>query len=100
MYWKRNQSIPKDMFPSYDYVLTIDVSESGSTKERKQGFISSVRTRKSTLFANKFHSQCITLANGDWDQSFPIPQEVKSEISHWLTVLNQWNGKEISLFPS
>ncbi|KAM9954253.1 hypothetical protein ACTFIW_003794 [Dictyostelium discoideum] len=35
-----------------------------------------------------------------WDQSFPIPQDVKSEISHWLTVLNQWNGKEISLFPS
>ncbi|KAM9975719.1 hypothetical protein ACTFIW_003668 [Dictyostelium discoideum] len=22
------------------------------------------------------------------------------QISHWLTVLNQWNGKEISLFPS
>ncbi|KAM9951197.1 hypothetical protein ACTFIT_012303 [Dictyostelium discoideum] len=41
-----------------------------------------------------------TQANGDWDQSFPIPQEVNSEISHWLTVLNQWNGKEISLFPS
>ncbi|KAM9974050.1 hypothetical protein ACTFIR_009392 [Dictyostelium discoideum] len=39
-------------------------------------------------------------ADGDWDQSFPIPQDVKSEISHWLTVLNQWNGKEISLFPS
>ncbi|KAM9954710.1 hypothetical protein ACTFIW_003310 [Dictyostelium discoideum] len=36
----------------------------------------------------------------NWDQSFPIPQDVKSEISHWLTVLNQWNGKEISLFPS
>ncbi|KAM9994335.1 hypothetical protein ACTFIZ_007535 [Dictyostelium cf. discoideum] len=35
-----------------------------------------------------------------WDQSFPIPREVKLEISHWLTVLNQWNGKEISLFPS
>ncbi|KAM9954263.1 hypothetical protein ACTFIW_003804 [Dictyostelium discoideum] len=49
---------------------------------------------------NKFHSQCLTLANGDCDQSFPIPQDVKSEISHWLTVLNQWNGKEISLFPS
>ncbi|KAM9994481.1 hypothetical protein ACTFIZ_012918 [Dictyostelium cf. discoideum] len=49
---------------------------------------------------NKFHSQCLTLANGDWDQSFPIPQEVKLEISHWLTVLNQWDGKEISLFPS
>ncbi|KAM9971002.1 hypothetical protein ACTFIR_002867 [Dictyostelium discoideum] len=53
-----------------------------------------------TRQTNKFHSQCLTLANGDWDQSFPIPQEVKSEISHWLTVLNQWNGKEISLFPS
>ncbi|KAM9988976.1 hypothetical protein ACTFIY_005005 [Dictyostelium cf. discoideum] len=53
-----------------------------------------------TRRTNKFHSQCLTLANGDWDQSFPIRQEVKSEISHWLTVLNQWNGKEISLFPS
>ncbi|KAM9975941.1 hypothetical protein ACTFIR_009782 [Dictyostelium discoideum] len=53
-----------------------------------------------TRQTNKFHSQCLTLANGDWDQSFPIPQDVKSEISHWLTVLNQWNGKEISLFPS
>ncbi|KAM9967259.1 hypothetical protein ACTFIR_007499 [Dictyostelium discoideum] len=53
-----------------------------------------------TRQTNKFHSQCLTLANGDWDVSFPIPQEVKSEISHWLTVLNQWNGKEISLFPS
>ncbi|KAM9948766.1 hypothetical protein ACTFIT_009964 [Dictyostelium discoideum] len=53
-----------------------------------------------TRRTNKFHSQCLTIAKGDWDQSFPIPQEVKSEISHWLTVLNQWNGKEISLFPS
>ncbi|KAM9945027.1 hypothetical protein ACTFIT_003277 [Dictyostelium discoideum] len=53
-----------------------------------------------TRRTNKFHSQCLTLANGDWDQSFHIPQDVKSEISHWLTVLNQWNGKEISLFPS
>ncbi|KAM9967263.1 hypothetical protein ACTFIR_007503 [Dictyostelium discoideum] len=53
-----------------------------------------------TRRTNKFHSQCLTLANGDWDQSFPIPQDVKSEISHWLTVLDQWNGKEISLFPS
>ncbi|KAM9974289.1 hypothetical protein ACTFIR_012810 [Dictyostelium discoideum] len=35
-----------------------------------------------------------------WDQSFPILQDVKSEISHWFKVLNQWNGKEISLFPS
>ncbi|KAM9972509.1 hypothetical protein ACTFIW_006052 [Dictyostelium discoideum] len=49
---------------------------------------------------NKFHSKCLTLSNGDWDKSFLIPQDVKSEISHWLTVLNQWNGKEISLFPS
>ncbi|KAN0045659.1 hypothetical protein ACTA71_006037 [Dictyostelium dimigraforme] len=48
----------------------------------------------------KSHIQCLTIANGDWDQSFPIPQEVKSEISIWLTVLNQWNGKEISLFPN
>ncbi|KAN0045073.1 hypothetical protein ACTA71_006601 [Dictyostelium dimigraforme] len=39
-------------------------------------------------------------SNGDWDQSFLVPQEVKSEISIWLTVLNQWNGKEISLFPN
>ncbi|KAM9955161.1 hypothetical protein ACTFIW_008825 [Dictyostelium discoideum] len=53
-----------------------------------------------TRRTNKFHSQCLTLANGDWDQSFPIHQDVKSEISHWLIVLNQWNGKEISLFPS
>ncbi|KAM9972521.1 hypothetical protein ACTFIW_006064 [Dictyostelium discoideum] len=53
-----------------------------------------------TRRTNKFHSQCLTLANGDCDQSFPIPQDVKSEILHWLTVLNQWNGKEISLFPS
>ncbi|KAM9985665.1 hypothetical protein ACTFIZ_012359 [Dictyostelium cf. discoideum] len=53
-----------------------------------------------TRRTNKFHSQCLTLANGDWYQSFLIPQEVKLEISHWLTVLNQWNGKEISLFPS
>ncbi|KAM9954777.1 hypothetical protein ACTFIW_003377 [Dictyostelium discoideum] len=45
-------------------------------------------------------SQCLTLANGYWDQSFLIPQNVKSEISHWFTVLNQCNGKEISLFPS
>ncbi|KAM9955089.1 hypothetical protein ACTFIW_008753 [Dictyostelium discoideum] len=51
-----------------------------------------------TRRTNKFHSHCLTQANGDWDQSFPIPQ--KSEISHWLTVLNQWNGKKISLFPS
>ncbi|KAM9985622.1 hypothetical protein ACTFIZ_000209 [Dictyostelium cf. discoideum] len=37
-----------------------------------------------TRRTNKFHSQCLTLANGDWDQSFPIPQEVKLEISHCL----------------
>ncbi|KAN0040726.1 hypothetical protein ACTA71_009064 [Dictyostelium dimigraforme] len=53
-----------------------------------------------TRQTNKFRTQCLTLANGDWDQSFPIPQEVKSETSIWLTVLNQWNGKEISLFPN
>ncbi|KAN0045048.1 hypothetical protein ACTA71_006576 [Dictyostelium dimigraforme] len=53
-----------------------------------------------TRQTNKFHIQCLTLANGNWDQSFPVPQEVKSEISIWLTVLNQWNGKEISLFPN
>ncbi|KAN0045076.1 hypothetical protein ACTA71_006604 [Dictyostelium dimigraforme] len=34
-----------------------------------------------TRQTNKFHIQCLTLANGDWDQSFPVPQEVKSEIS-------------------
>ncbi|KAM9954329.1 hypothetical protein ACTFIW_003870 [Dictyostelium discoideum] len=56
--------------------------------------------RLNTRRTNKFHSQCLTLANGDWDQTFPIPRDVKSEISHWLTVLNQWNGKEISLFLS
>ncbi|KAM9974095.1 hypothetical protein ACTFIR_009437 [Dictyostelium discoideum] len=38
-----------------------------------------------TRRTNKFHSQCLTLANGDWDQSFPIHQDVKSEISHWVT---------------
>ncbi|KAM9967307.1 hypothetical protein ACTFIR_007547 [Dictyostelium discoideum] len=31
---------------------------------------------------------------------FRLYTHVKSEISHWLTVLDQWNGKEISLFPS
>ncbi|KAM9957119.1 hypothetical protein ACTFIR_003856 [Dictyostelium discoideum] len=30
----------------------------------------------------------------------PIPQDAKSKVSYWLTVLNQWNGKEINLFPS
>ncbi|KAM9975287.1 hypothetical protein ACTFIW_010315 [Dictyostelium discoideum] len=50
-----------------------------------------------TRRTNKFHSQCLTLANGDCDQSFPIPQDVKLEISHWLTILNQWNGKEINV---
>ncbi|KAM9972553.1 hypothetical protein ACTFIR_011920 [Dictyostelium discoideum] len=52
-----------------------------------------------TSLTNKFHSQCLTLSNGDRDQSFLVHQDVKSEISHWLTVLNQWNEKEISLFP-
>ncbi|KAM9972522.1 hypothetical protein ACTFIW_006065 [Dictyostelium discoideum] len=33
-------------------------------------------------------------------QSLPILQNVNSEISLCLSVLNQWNGKEISLFPS
>ncbi|KAM9957078.1 hypothetical protein ACTFIR_003815 [Dictyostelium discoideum] len=28
-----------------------------------------------TRSTNKFHSQCLTLINGDWDQSFPIPQD-------------------------
>ncbi|KAM9962834.1 hypothetical protein ACTFIR_005751 [Dictyostelium discoideum] len=49
---------------------------------------------------DSFHSQCLTLSNGYRDQSFPVNQDVKSEISHILTVLNQWNEKEISLFPS
>ncbi|KAN0001093.1 hypothetical protein ACTFIZ_002299 [Dictyostelium cf. discoideum] len=53
-----------------------------------------------TRRTNKFHSQCLNITNGDWDQSFPIGQELNLEISHWLKVLNQWNGKEISLFPS
>ncbi|KAN0033197.1 hypothetical protein ACTFIV_005208 [Dictyostelium citrinum] len=53
-----------------------------------------------TRRTNKFHCQCLSLSNGDWDQSFVIPQDVKSEISNWLTLLTQWNGKEISLFPS
>ncbi|KAN0045069.1 hypothetical protein ACTA71_006597 [Dictyostelium dimigraforme] len=53
-----------------------------------------------TRQTNKFHTQCLTLADGDWDQSFPVPQEVKTEISIRQTVLNQWNGKEISLFPN
>ncbi|KAN0023497.1 hypothetical protein ACTFIV_007883 [Dictyostelium citrinum] len=53
-----------------------------------------------TRKTNKFHCQCLSLSNGDWDQSFIIPQDVKSEISNWLTLLTQWNGKEISLFPS
>ncbi|KAM9972507.1 hypothetical protein ACTFIW_006050 [Dictyostelium discoideum] len=51
-----------------------------------------------TRRTNKFHSQCLTLANGDWDQSFPIPQDVKSEISHWLTVSKPMEWEEISLF--
>ncbi|KAN0037798.1 hypothetical protein ACTFIV_003153 [Dictyostelium citrinum] len=50
-----------------------------------------------TRKTNKFHCQCMSLSNGDWNQSLVIPQDVKSEISNWLT---QWNGKEISLFPS
>ncbi|KAM9975460.1 hypothetical protein ACTFIW_013341 [Dictyostelium discoideum] len=53
-----------------------------------------------TSRTNKFHSQCYTPANGDRDQSFPIPQEVKPEISHWLTVLYQSSVKEIIMFRS
>ncbi|KAN0018534.1 hypothetical protein ACTFIU_011152 [Dictyostelium citrinum] len=53
-----------------------------------------------TRKTNKFHFNCLSLSKGDWDQSFVIPQDVKSEISNWLTLLTQWNGKEISLFPS
>ncbi|KAM9975311.1 hypothetical protein ACTFIW_010339 [Dictyostelium discoideum] len=44
-----------------------------------------------TRRTNKFHSQCLTLANGDWDQSFPIPQDVNSKPMEW---------EEISLFAS
>ncbi|KAM9955292.1 hypothetical protein ACTFIW_003744 [Dictyostelium discoideum] len=29
-----------------------------------------------TRRTNKFHSQCLTLFNGDWNQSFPIPQDL------------------------
>ncbi|KAN0022941.1 hypothetical protein ACTFIU_009024 [Dictyostelium citrinum] len=53
-----------------------------------------------TRKTNKFHCHCLSLSKGDWDQSFVIPQDVKSEISNWLTQLTQWNGKEESLFPS
>ncbi|KAM9975556.1 hypothetical protein ACTFIW_005429 [Dictyostelium discoideum] len=55
--------------------------------------IHSSRSDFTLALTNKYHSQSLTLANVDWDQSFPIPQDVKSEISHWLTVSNQWNGK-------
>ncbi|KAM9975456.1 hypothetical protein ACTFIW_013337 [Dictyostelium discoideum] len=43
-----------------------------------------------TRRTNKFHSQCLTLANGDWDQSFPIPQ--RRQVRDFTL--------EISLFPS
>ncbi|KAN0022954.1 hypothetical protein ACTFIU_009037 [Dictyostelium citrinum] len=33
-----------------------------------------------TRKTNKFHCHCLSLSNGDWDQSFVIPQDVKSEI--------------------
>ncbi|KAN0018571.1 hypothetical protein ACTFIU_011189 [Dictyostelium citrinum] len=52
-----------------------------------------------TRKTNKFHCHCLSLSKGDRDQLFVIPQDVKSEISNWLTLLTQWNGKEISLFP-
>ncbi|KAN0018529.1 hypothetical protein ACTFIU_011147 [Dictyostelium citrinum] len=46
---------------------------------------------------NKFHCRCLSLSNGDWDQSFVIPQDVKSEISNWLTLLMEWQrDKSIS----
>ncbi|KAM9975467.1 hypothetical protein ACTFIW_012051 [Dictyostelium discoideum] len=61
-------------------------------------------TQSMTLLLPKkacwFKGKANRIEGYNWDQSFPIPQDVKSEISHWLTVLNQWNGKEISLFPS
>ncbi|KAM9973846.1 hypothetical protein ACTFIR_012910 [Dictyostelium discoideum] len=66
----------------------------------KTNLIAVIPFRLYTRRTNKFHSQCFTLAKGGWDLSFLIPQDVKSEILHCLTVLNQWNGKEISLFPS
>ncbi|KAM9974255.1 hypothetical protein ACTFIR_012776 [Dictyostelium discoideum] len=66
----------------------------------KANRIEGIPFRLYTGRTNKFHSQCLTLSNGDRDQSFPFHQDVKSEISHILTVLNQWNEKEISLFPS
>ncbi|KAM9975518.1 hypothetical protein ACTFIW_012102 [Dictyostelium discoideum] len=52
--------------------------------------------RPYTRRTNKFHSQCLTLANGDWDQSIPIPQDVKSEI---ITLINsskpmEWKGNQ------
>ncbi|KAM9962817.1 hypothetical protein ACTFIR_005734 [Dictyostelium discoideum] len=33
-----------------------------------------------TRRTNKFHSQCLTLAYGDWDQSFSIPQDSNQEL--------------------
>ncbi|KAM9962781.1 hypothetical protein ACTFIR_005698 [Dictyostelium discoideum] len=66
----------------------------------KANRIEGIPFRLYTGRTNKFHSQCLTLSNGDGDKSFPILQDVKSEISHWLTVLKQWKGKEISLFQS
>ncbi|KAN0025495.1 hypothetical protein ACTFIU_003756 [Dictyostelium citrinum] len=57
-----------------------------------------------TRKTDKFHCHCLSLSNGDWDQSFIIPQDVKSEISNWLTLCHSIelteNVKEISLFPS
>ncbi|KAM9954359.1 hypothetical protein ACTFIW_003900 [Dictyostelium discoideum] len=53
-----------------------------------------------TLAEQNSSLSVLTLANGYCDQSSPIPHDVKSEISHWLKVLNQWNGKEISQFSN
>ncbi|KAM9974165.1 hypothetical protein ACTFIR_003881 [Dictyostelium discoideum] len=44
-----------------------------------------------TRRTNKFHSQCLRLANGDWDQSFPIPQDVKSIV---FTLVNSYKPME------
>ncbi|KAM9974012.1 hypothetical protein ACTFIR_009354 [Dictyostelium discoideum] len=42
-----------------------------------------------TRRTNKLLSLCLTLANGDLVRSLPFPQDVKSAISHWLTVLKK-----------
>ncbi|KAN0025790.1 hypothetical protein ACTFIU_000053 [Dictyostelium citrinum] len=41
-----------------------------------------------TRKTNKFHCHCLSLSNGDWDQSFVIPQDVKSEVSNWYSMIH------------